>query len=176
VAIGGGRHLPWCWSGAAMVAPTTLRGKAATSCRSPPEVSGQVRRVPVGGRTTHRRRGQDRLFTIEFATVSGCGLTAPEAETGCRAKPRVETLRDPWGARRMSASWPTARGALRGLFLRQVAAPEERAVKGRGVGEQRRDESQNDGARRPADHVTTAARGSWPGALADGTDGDRSSR
>jgi membrane fusion protein, multidrug efflux system len=112
-----------------------------------PEVSGQVRRVPVQDHAIVVA-GQT-LFTIESRPFR-LALDSAEAELDA-AHTQVETLRGTWREAMSELADAEARAAY---FLRQSQRQEELAVKGV-ASVSKRDESQND-ARAAADHVTTA--------------------
>jgi membrane fusion protein, multidrug efflux system len=144
VAIAGG--LFWWLSGGRYVSTDNAYVKAHI-VQIAPEVSGQVRRVPVQDHATVVA-GQT-LFTIESRPFR-LALDSAEAELDA-AHTQVETLRGTWREAMSELADAEARAAY---FLRQSQRQEELAVKGV-ASVSKRDESQND-ARAAADHVTTA--------------------
>jgi membrane fusion protein (multidrug efflux system) len=144
MAIAGG--LFWWLSGGRYVSTDNAYVKAHI-VQIAPEVSGQVRRVPVHDHATVVA-GQT-LFTIESRPFR-LALDSAEAELDA-AHTQVETLRGTWREAMSELADAEARAAY---FLRQSQRQEELAVKGV-ASVSKRDESQND-ARAAADHVTTA--------------------
>ena len=144
MAIAGG--LFWWLSGGRYVSTDNAYVKAHI-VQIAPEVSGQVRRVPVQDHATVVA-GQT-LFTIESRPFR-LALDSAEAELDA-AHTQVETLRGTWREAMSELADAEARAAY---FLRQSQRQEELAVKGV-ASVSKRDESQND-ARAAADHVTTA--------------------
>ena len=144
MAVAGG--LFWWLSGGRYVSTDNAYVKAHI-VQIAPEVSGQVRRVPVQDHATVVA-GQT-LFNIEPRPFR-LALDSAEAELDA-AHTQVETLRGTWREAMSELADAEARAAY---FLRQSQRQEELAVKGV-ASVSKRDESQND-ARAAADHVTTA--------------------
>ena len=143
VAIAGG--LFWWLSGGRYVSTDNAYVKAHI-VQIAPEVSGQVRRVPVHDHASVA--AGETLFTIESRPFR-LALDSAEAELDA-ARTQVETLRGTWREAVSELADAEARAAY---FLRQSQRQEELAIKGV-ASVSKRDESQND-ARAAADRVST---------------------
>ena len=143
MAVAGG--LFWWLSGGRYVSTDNAYVKAHI-VQIAPEVSGQVRRVPVHDHATVR--AGETLFTIESRPFR-LALDSAEAELDA-ARTQVETLRGTWREAMSELADAEARAAY---FLRQSQRQEELAIKGV-ASVSKRDESQND-ARAAADRVST---------------------
>ena len=143
VAIAGG--LFWWLSGGRYVSTDNAYVKAHI-VQIAPEVSGQVRRVPVHDHASVA--AGETLFTIELRPFR-LALDSAEAELDA-ARAQVETLRGTWREAVSELADAEARAAY---FLRQSQRQEELAIKGV-ASVSKRDELQND-ARAAADRVAT---------------------